>query len=93
MKIKIHYFYQFLLNRGIVKVYYANGVPFAWDDIRESEKSNPEIYLEVGELEPITIEDISRGSNYLIMECAHPLLFELEYTEDSVKIEDVCSDI
>jgi hypothetical protein len=92
MKIKIHYRYQFLFNRGIVKVYYANGVPFSWDDITEEERSNPEVYLEVGNSDPITLEDIGRGSSYLIAECAHPLLFELEFTEDSVSIKDLMLD-
>jgi hypothetical protein len=92
MKITIHLKYQFLFSRGIVKVYYANGVPFSWDDVTQEEKINPEVYLEVGNSDPISIEDIGRGSSYLIAECVHPLLFELEYTEDSVSIQDLMID-
>ena len=93
MKIKIHYMYQFLLNRGIVVVYYANGVPFAWDDLKDEEQNNPEVYLEVGHSDPITLEEIGKGSSYLIAECAHPLLFELEYTEDSASLKDLSLDL
>ena len=93
MKVKIHDMYQFLLGRGIVRVYYVNGVPFAWNDMTSDEKSNPEVYMEVGHRDLITIEDIGRGSSYLIAECAHPLLFELEYTEDSIQVKDAFHDL
>lgn len=70
--------YRLLCNEYgevVVKMWYFNGVPFTFDDV-----DNPSIELiqECQLKDKFTIEDLYITSNYLIMEQAHPLIFEME---------------
>lgn len=74
--------YRIIPNVGVVKMWYFNGVPFTFDEIDDP---SLELIEECEGKHTYTIEELYEASNYLIMELAHPLLFELE---DQIECEE-----
>lgn len=81
--LKVYKQYQFLIERGPVKVYFLQGTPFTWDDLTKTEKDDPEVLTELSKNDIISLEDILNGSAYLIAEELHPLIYEIALTLDS----------
>lgn len=64
-------------GRKIVLVYYMNGVPFTFDDI--DDMGSIEFCLDdANENPPLSMEDIYKGSSYLLCEQAHPCIDKIE---------------
>jgi hypothetical protein len=81
--LKVSKQYHFLFERGPVKVYSLQGMPFTWDDLTEIEKNDPEVLTELAKNNVITLEDILNNSAYLIAEEMHPLIYDIALTLDS----------
>lgn len=84
--------YRLLLERGPVKVFYLQGIPFTWDDLLKTEKGNDEVIRELSENDIISLEEINNGSSYLIAEELHPLIFDVPLDVDSVLPDSVFLD-
>ena len=65
-------------KKEIVKIYTIEGFPFSFDRLPEIARNEPEIIREANEKMAIRIEQMSRWSNYLIAEEAHPFFFDLK---------------
>ena len=68
---------------GIVLVYYLNGMPFVYDDISEEERNDPYVKAIARSEDAIDVEQLTKNSEYLMMEELHPLLFPVELDEIS----------
>jgi len=75
---KVRCEYRYVDTIGIVLVYFFNGMPFVYDDIDEIEQEDAYIKACANSEETLTIEHLTRNSEYLIMEELHPLLFPIE---------------
>lgn len=62
----------------IVDMFFINGIPFTFDEITQMQKDDPYVQVEASNNIIYTVDDMYRWSNYLIMEEAHPILFEME---------------
>jgi hypothetical protein len=84
MEYQVRSEYRFVDTVGIVLVYTVNGMEFVYDDISEEELMDPMVQA-VASCEPVlSIETITRNSEYLMMEEMHPLLFPIELDSQSV---------
>lgn len=82
MKLKIRTSYNHFTNADkekiICKFYTINNIPFAFDLLPKTTQDDPAI-IALAEVNPrYTAESLFKSSNYLIMEEAHPLMFEVE---------------
>jgi hypothetical protein len=64
-------------KKEIVKIYSIEGFPFAFERLPEISRNDPEIVAEANDKMAIRIEQLTRWSDYLIAEQAHPLFFDL----------------
>ena len=67
-------------NRGsvIVLMYFINSVPFTFDDVPDSMMYDMELIELADKERRFEPEDLYRSAYYLILEEAHPMLFEVE---------------
>jgi len=67
-------------NRGsvIVLMYFINSIPFTFDDVPDSMMYDMELIELADKERRFEPEDLYRSSYYLILEEAHPMLFEVE---------------
>jgi hypothetical protein len=83
MKYQVRAEYRFVDMIGIVLVYSINSLEFVYDDISEEELQDP-LVIAIAQSEPIlSVEQLIKNSEYLIMEELHPLLFPVELDEYS----------
>ena len=59
-------------------------MPFVYDDIPDSEKDDPYVQAIAQTENPLEVEELTKNSEYLIIEELHPLLFPVELDEVSV---------
>lgn len=65
-------------------MYFMNGMPFVYDDISDEDKCDPYVNA-IADSEPaLEIEQLTKNSEYLMIEEMHPLLFPVELDEVSV---------
>jgi len=81
---KVRCDYRHINYIGIVLVYFLNGMPFVYDDVPEVDKDDPYVKAIADSEDPIDIEQLTRNSEYLMLEELHPLLFPVELDEVSV---------
>ena len=81
---KVRCDYRHINYIGIVLVYFLNGLPFVYDDISEAEKEDAYVKAIAGVADPIDVEQLTKNSEYLMMEELHPMLFPIELDEVSV---------
>lgn len=62
----------------IIKVFCIEHIPYSFDIIPEIARSNPEIIKEANQNTKITADQMFKFSDYLILEQAHPLLFDIK---------------
>jgi len=74
-----------------VKMYFICNLPFAFDALEEHEKQDKWILSECAMNIEYTMEDMYKISDYLIMEEAHPLLFELPLLNPELLPDDSVS--
>ena len=60
-----------------VKMYFIAGMPFTFDSLEKDEKENQWVLAECALNPEFTLDYIYSASDYLIMEEAHPLLFDV----------------
>jgi hypothetical protein len=65
-------------DKMICKFYLINNVPFTFDEIPKISQDDPAIISLADISYRYNAEDLFRASNYLMMEEAHPLLFDVE---------------
>jgi hypothetical protein len=82
MKFKITTSYNYYSipgeDRVIAKFYCINSIPFTFDELDKEEQETPRIIKLADDNYRYTAEQIFKYSNYLILEEAHPLVFNLE---------------
>ena len=72
---KIYSDYRFLSQVGLARIWYLNGLPFTFDEVDDPtddviELAHKQTY--------ISLEEIMKASEYLVIEQCHPIIFELE---------------
>jgi len=73
--------YRYLVDEEtVVKVYFLEGLPFTWDPIDELDKW---MIAEASINPQLDIETILNYTGYMLAEGMHPLLDDIEFTEDS----------
>ena len=77
MKLKVTNAYCFLEDVGIVKAFMIAGIPFTFED-EGFDPTDADVIAAANCNPKITMEDLYRWSNYLILEEAHPVLFNME---------------
>ena len=65
-------------DKMICKFYLINNVPFTFVEIPKISQDDPAIISLADTSYRYNAEDLFRASNYLMMEEAHPLLFDVE---------------
>ena len=67
-------------NRGsvIVLMYFINSIPFTFDDVPDSMMYDMELIELADKERRFEPEDLYQSSYYLILEEAHPLMFDVE---------------
>lgn len=82
MKLKIRTSFNYFTNldneKIICKFYTINTVPFTYDELPKITQDDPAIIALAEVSAMYTAEDLFKASNYLIMEEAHPLMFEVD---------------
>lgn len=82
MKLKITTTYNHYISpdgeKMICKFYSINNIAFTFDELPKISQDDPAIIALADISYRYTAEDMFKASNYLIMEEAHPLLFEVE---------------
>jgi hypothetical protein len=64
-------------EKEIIKVYYIESFPFTYDRVPEIIRNDPEVIVEANNKIAIRSEQLSRWSDYLIAEEAHPFFFNI----------------
>ena len=58
-------------------------MPFVYDDIHDEDKGDPYVKAIADSEEPLDIEQLTKNSEYLMIEEMHPMLFPVELDECS----------
>ena len=76
----------------IIQIYFLNGIPFTFDELPDGHLYDQDIVAEAEGNRLYIMDDIYKGSFYLIDEQAHPCLFmiDLENPEDMPN-DEYCS--
>lgn len=82
MKLKITTTYNHYTDpdgeKSIAKFYLINNIPFTFDSLPKISQDDPAIISLADISYRYSAEDLFRASNYLLMEEAHPLLFDVD---------------
>ena len=62
----------------IVKMYFFEGIPFTFDEMPDGHLYDRDLVDEADKNPSYEIEDVYRGSNYMIMESMHPCFDMIE---------------
>jgi len=76
-------------HKVIVKMFFLNDVPFTFDDLPEGYMYDYEIVQEAEENKEYSVDDIYKGSNYLILENCHPCFDAIEILNPENLPEDI----
>jgi len=72
---KIYSDFRFLTKVGLCRIWYLNGLPFTFDEVDEPTQD----LLQLAHQQMhISMEEIMKASEYLVIEQCHPIIFELE---------------
>ena len=77
--------------RMIVKMFFLNDVPFTFDDLPVGYLYDREIVREAYSNKDYSVEDIYKGSNYLILENCHPCFDDIEISNPENLPEEIQS--
>ncbi len=78
MKFKVTNEYCYLDTCGIVKMFMIGGLPFTFED-EGFDPTDADIVAQANTNPHITMEQLYKWSDYLIMEECHPILFEMSH--------------
>ena len=76
-------------ERIIVKMYFLNDVPFTFDEYPDGHLYDKELVLSANNNRKYEIDDVYKGSNYLIMESCHPYLDSVEILNPDILPDDL----
>jgi hypothetical protein len=65
-------------ERIIVKMYFFEGIPFTFDEMPDGHLYDRDLVEEANKNKSYEIEDVYRGSNYMIQEGMHPCFDNIE---------------
>lgn len=76
-------------SRIIVKMYFLNNVPFTFDELPDGHLYDRDL-IDIANTNPeYEIEDVYKGSNYLIMEQCHPCFDVIEILNSEILPDDL----
>lgn len=81
MKYKLTIGYRWLntiRKNSIVRMYFIQDIPYTFDEISKITGDDPSIIEEANMNRVYTDEDIYLNSSYLVIEEAHPCLFDID---------------
>ena len=73
----------------IVKMYFFEGIPFTFDEMPDGHLYDLDLVEEANKNESYEIEDVYKGSNYMIMEQMHPCFDAVEISNPKDLPEDL----
>ena len=65
-------------EKVIVKMYFLQGIPFTFDEMTDGHLYDRDLVDEANENKSYEVDDVYRGSNYMIMEQMHPCFHVIE---------------
>lgn len=77
MKYTLSQGYRFYMGL-VVRMYFIQGIPYTFDELPQIVQDHPSVQTEALSGPDYDDEDLYRWSSYLIEECAHPLMFEVQ---------------
>ena len=77
--------------KSIVKMYYLNDVPFTFDELPDGHLWDKDLVEEATKNMPLDVEDVYKGSNYLISEECHPMFDNIKIINPEILPEDLVS--
>ena len=75
----------------IVKMYFLNDIPFTFDDLPVGHLYDRDLVEEATKNKTYEIEDVYKGSNYLISEQCHPMFDNIKIINPEILPEDLVS--
>jgi hypothetical protein len=75
----------------IVKMYFIEGMPFAYDTIDKEEQEDHWVKSEAATNPEFTWDQVEKASEYLIQEELHPCLFPVEMMNPELMPDDTFS--
>ena len=80
-------------NNGkiIVKMYFLNEIPFTFDELPDGHLWDRELVEEATRNQTFEVEDVYKGSNYLISEQCHPMFDNIKIINPEILPEDLVS--
>ena len=78
-------------ERIIVKMYFLNDVPFTFDEYPDGHLYDKELIACANCNRRFVIDDVYKGSNYLILESCHPYFDPVEILNPELLPEDLIS--
>ena len=78
-------------ERMIVKMYFLNDIPFTFDELPVGHLWDQDLVKEANGNRSFEIEDIYKGSNYLIQEECHPCFDNIEISNPEILPDDLVS--
>ena len=76
-------------ERIIVKMYFLNDVPFTFDEYPDGHLYDKELVLSANNSRKYQVDDVYKGSNYLIMESCHPYFDAIEILNPDILPDDL----
>ena len=78
-------------GKKIVKMYFINEIPFTFDELPDGHLYDRDLVEEANNNPIFEVEDLYRGSNYLIMEGCHPCFDSIEISNPEILPDDLVS--
>ena len=76
-------------ERMIVKMYFLNDIPFTFDEMPDGHLYDQGLIEEANKNQSYEVDDVYKGSNYLIMEEAHPCFDSVDILNPEILPEDL----
>ena len=75
----------------IVKMYFLNEIPFTFDELPDGHLWDRELVEEATRNQTFEVEDVYKGSGYLIAEQCHPMFDNIKIINPEILPEDLVS--
>ena len=72
----------------VVRMYFIQGMPYTFDELPQIIQDHPTVQTEALNNRDFDDNDLFVWSNYLMMEEAHPLMFDLEFENPELLPKD-----
>ena len=76
-------------ERMIVKMYFLNDIPFTFDEMPDGHLYDRDLVEEANKSQSYEVDDVYKGSNYLILEEAHPCFDPVDILNPEILPEDL----